>query len=74
MKLVIGIKIFKNNVLKDFNYLIFFCFREKDNHIEDLLEKQADLLRYLREQNTRLIQKVLILSTQLKEKHGSQIT
>ncbi|KAL0269404.1 UNVERIFIED_CONTAM: hypothetical protein PYX00_007149 [Menopon gallinae] len=49
-------------------------YRERDNHIEDLLEKQADLLRYLKEQNTRLIQKVLILSTQLKERRSSQFS
>lgn len=45
-----------------------------DNHIENLLEKQADLLRYLKEQNARLVQKVMILSLQLQEKHGASVT
>lgn len=43
-----------------------YCFREQDNHMEELLEKQADMLRYLKEQNSRLVQKVLILNNLLK--------
>ncbi|KAK6621466.1 hypothetical protein RUM44_001273 [Polyplax serrata] len=41
-------------------------YREQDNHMEELLEKQADMLRYLKEQNSRLVQKVLILNNLLK--------
>ena len=45
---------------------ILIIFRENGCHIEDFLEKQADMIRYLKEQNVRLVQKVLILNNMVK--------
>jgi hypothetical protein len=60
---------YNHNVHVDIYYIYtsFFCVsRESGDHISDLLEKQADLIRYLKDRNTRLSHKIMLLSRQLK--------
>ncbi|XP_069671713.1 transmembrane protein 192 isoform X1 [Periplaneta americana] len=45
-------------------------YRERGDHIHDLLEKQADLIRYLKDRNTKLSHKIMLLSTQIREEHA----
>lgn len=40
--------------------------RERGDHIHDLLEKQADLIRYLKDRNTKLSHKIMLLSRQIQ--------
>jgi hypothetical protein len=47
----------------------FLISRERGDHIHDLLEKQADLIRYLKDRNAKLSHKIMLLSTQI---HGEQ--
>ncbi|XP_021917710.1 transmembrane protein 192 isoform X3 [Zootermopsis nevadensis] len=44
-------------------------YRERGDHIYDLLEKQADLIRYLKDRNAKLSHKIMLLSSQI---HGEQ--
>jgi hypothetical protein len=48
-----------------------FClaFRECGDHIHDLLEKQADLIRYLKDRNANLSHKIMLLSQQIQREH-----
>ncbi|XP_023714736.1 transmembrane protein 192 isoform X2 [Cryptotermes secundus] len=41
-------------------------YRERGDHIHDLLEKQADLIRYLKDRNTKLSHKIMLLSRQIQ--------
>lgn len=49
--------------------IIFLISRERGDHIYDLLEKQADLIRYLKDRNAKLSHKIMLLSSQI---HGEQ--
>jgi len=40
--------------------------RERGDHIHDLLEKQADLIRYLKDRNAKLGHKIMLLSMQIQ--------
>nr|XP_023027597.1 transmembrane protein 192 isoform X1 [Leptinotarsa decemlineata] len=42
-------------------------YRQMGDKVYDLLEKQADLIRFLKEHNARLGEKTMILSTQLQQ-------
>lgn len=41
-------------------------YRDSGDHISDLLEKQADLIRYLKDRNARLSHKIMLLSRQMQ--------
>ncbi|XP_060532095.1 transmembrane protein 192 [Cylas formicarius] len=47
-------------------------YRELGDKVQDLLEKQADLIRYLKEHNNRLSEKVMVLSAQLQQARGAR--
>ncbi|CAG2066272.1 unnamed protein product, partial [Timema podura] len=40
-------------------------YRERGSHVQDLLERQADLISSLNEHNARLSHKIMLLSSQL---------
>ncbi len=42
------------------------CCRDED-YLDDVLEKQADLIRYLKEHNAHLGRKILKLTSQLQQ-------
>lgn len=42
-------------------------YRERGDQIHDLLEKQADLIRYLKDRNTKLSHKIMLLNRQIQE-------
>nr|CAD7576994.1 unnamed protein product [Timema californicum] len=44
-------------------------YRERGSHMQDLLEKQADLISSLSEHNARLSHKIMLLSSQLSQEH-----
>jgi len=41
-------------------------YRDGGDNISDLLEKQADLIRYLKDRNARLSHKIMLLSSQMQ--------
>lgn len=41
-------------------------YRDRGDNISDLLEKQADLIRYLKDRNARLGHKIMVLSSQMQ--------
>lgn len=43
----------------------------RDSDTADLLEKQADLINYLKDHNNKLNQKLMTLSAQLRASTGS---
>jgi hypothetical protein len=54
-------------VVVDIRYICISYFsvsRERGDNISDLLEKQADLIRYLKDRNSRLSHKIMQLSRQ----------
>jgi hypothetical protein len=56
-------------VVADIRYICISYFsvsREHGDNISDLLEKQADLIRYLKDRNTRLSHKIMQLSRQMQ--------
>nr|CAD7204880.1 unnamed protein product [Timema douglasi] len=44
-------------------------YRERGSHMQDLLEKQADLISSLSEHNAQLSHKIMFLSSQLSQQH-----
>jgi hypothetical protein len=48
----------------------FLISRERGDQIHDLLEKQADLIRYLKDRNTKLSHKIMLLSSQIQGEHA----
>ena len=44
----------------------FSISRDRGDNISDLLEKQADLIRYLKDRNARLGHKIMLLSSQMQ--------
>jgi len=49
-------------------------YREMGSKVYEFLEKQADLIKYLKEHNDRLSQKVMLLSAQLQQARGDRVT
>lgn len=43
----------------------------RDSEMVDLLEKQADLIHYLKDHNIKLNQKIMALSAQLRASSGN---
>lgn len=41
-------------------------YRQDDEHMKDFVEKQADLIRYLKEHNNRLSEKIMVLNAQMQ--------
>jgi len=53
----------------DIRYICISCFsisRDHGDNISDLLEKQADLIRYLKDRTARLSHKIMQLSSQMQ--------
>ncbi|CAH1183019.1 unnamed protein product [Ceutorhynchus assimilis] len=49
-------------------------YKEMGSRVYDFLEKQADLIRYLKEHNARLAQKVMTLSAQLRSENPTGVS
>ena len=48
---------------------VFFFFRDED-YLDEVLEKQADMIRYLKQHNSNLGKKILKLTTELNKRRG----